>query len=1004
MVFNSINKISGIWFSNVIEHLKIGVLILFLFITLPVISQIEVGGILAEDETWTKEFVYEVTQDLSVKNGAVLTIEAGVLVKINFGRGIIIENGGLMVNGTQTDSVNFRPNYNFPGQTWKWKGLIIKNADTLNKSILQYACIVNAETGIEISESKNVSIQNTCVFNSQNLGIHIENSSSCFLNECMIENNYDGIKIIAGLFAKTSNNIISNCIVRNQNHNIYVLREEGGICRNNLITANLIEDGNNGIWVFNQGGAASSGNVIEHNMILNNGSEFGYGLFLSQDSTLVANNIFWKNHIGVYTNAGGNSSSVINNSFYQNHKAIVISEGSKTNKYFNNTFSSNSNELLSIYESRGLLFRKNNLMHTLGSENIIVNNKADNLSLVVNYWDTFNPEEIDKLIFDKKDNPDVGKVIYVPFSTALDTTNPITPPYHAIQQLVNNRVQISWQPNKEEDLMGYRVYYGDYSNYSFSEKHENASDTSMSFSSGIELYDTIAVTAFDINGAISNEQLSGHESPFAFAVVYPYAGNDTLICGVDEFEIVKANIPFEYQYIFWSSNGDGLFKNPYSLTPSYILGENDFKNGSIYLSLSVVTHDDLFVDDFHLTILDPPITFAGSDTVVLFDEELSLISAFANNYDDIKWTSSGDGNFDNFTEVNPVYYPGPTDIESGLVFLEMTAYSDCGPSSDTIRIDIAPYFSVEGKLWTNAEYSESAIVVAFKKNTTDARAVQTAAVGSDGAFSFQKLPTANYYLYAIPDTNNTENIVPAYYASKSRWQAAYLLPVDADIYGADIQLQTVDFSLPYGEASISGHFAKPQKAFFSSDIYCSSWFGNSGNDFCNGGISNVTILLFNYDKSKLLDYTLTDDVGNFYFNNLPYGNYVVDAEKAGVLTVASPLIQLSPEHKNEDGVLLEVNNQKIGISFKPQNNSEKEIAIFPNPATNEINIPYSEEFSYQSKIIVYDHFGQLILETNLPDNNTTGLIKLDIKSFKPGLYFGQIVNASKIAHFRFVKQ
>jgi len=67
----------------------------------------------------------------------------------------------------------------------------------------------------------------------------------------------------------------------------------------------------------------------------------------------------------------------------------------------------------------------------------------------------------------------------------------------------------------------------------------------------------------------------------------------------------------------------------------------------------------------------------------------------------------------------------------------------------------------------------------------------------------------NYYLYALPDTNNSNNAAPCYYANDLRWQNAYLLPVDADVYDVDIQLQLTDFVLPVGEASISGHMEKP---------------------------------------------------------------------------------------------------------------------------------------------------------------------------------------------------
>ena len=943
-----------------------------------------------------------VIQDLFIVNEAVLTIEPGVTIKIDRSRGIIVEDGSLLVKGTKTDSVRFRPNYNYPGQNWKWKGLIINNADTLHESQISYACFNNAETAIKVAKSQNVIIENTCVFNSLNVGVLFTNSSFCSLTNCIVEDNYDGIEIFAGLFSKSSNNEISNCVIRNQNHNIIIYREEGGICRNNLISSNIIKNGNDGIWALNSGGHASSGNVIEYNKIINNGNQFGYGLFLSQDSSLIKNNIFWGNNIAVFSDAGGNNSVFENNSFYQNNEAVVIGHGAVGSLYFNNTFASNIPGLLTIEETEGVIFRNNNLMYNQGMENIVVNNSADSISMVENYWDVFSTSEIDELIYDHHNDTDLGLVYYLPFKTEIDTSNPIAPPNQAIKQIVHNKVRFSWRPNKEADLKAYNIYFGDYSNYEFSDLIENHTDTTITFTSGLNLNDSFAVTAVDSSNSGENGQLTGHESPLAFARTYPFAGDADIACGIEEYEVLNANIPFGYQYIFWTTSGDGLFKNPYSLTPTYIPGEGDFLNERVFLSINVVTEDDLFVDGFKLTLLEEAVAFAGNDTVVFFDEALKLQSAFAKNFDNLLWTSSGDGNFDSVDVVQPTYYPGPSDKESGLAFLVLTSYSDCGFTADTLRLDIAPYYSVEGKVWADNDYQESTIVVAFSQNSSDTRAVQTTNVSEEGYFSFPRLPEGNYYLYAVPDTNNTQNLVPGYYANKYRWQVAYLLEVNADVFDADIYLPATDFILPQGEGSVSGHFVQPEKSFFSS-IYCSPWFENNGQEYCSGGVSNVTILLFNYNKEILLDYTLTDESGNFYFNNLPFGNYVVDAEKAGMVSIASPLIQLSPEHKNEDDVVLEINGNKIGITFEQQSSAEEEITVFPNPVVGEVNIPYSDQFVYNSKIVVYSHFGQLVINEKLPENNTSGLIKLNTEALPKGLFFGQIINSGKIATFRFAK-
>jgi len=75
--------------------MKYGILILFLAVTLQLFSDtILVGGIMEESETWTNENTYIVFEDLIVPEGIILTIQQGVEVRINYARGITINNGG----------------------------------------------------------------------------------------------------------------------------------------------------------------------------------------------------------------------------------------------------------------------------------------------------------------------------------------------------------------------------------------------------------------------------------------------------------------------------------------------------------------------------------------------------------------------------------------------------------------------------------------------------------------------------------------------------------------------------------------------------------------------------------------------------------------------------------------------------------------------------------------------------------------------------------------------
>ena len=997
--FKTLQPFMAVWRRFLVSFM---VILVFVF---ELSSQIiYVGGEMSSSQTWNNENIYIVNQDLIVPTGVVLTINAGVIVRVDYNRGIIIDNGSVRVLGERGDSVSFIPNHSVPQEVWNWKGMEIKN--TSGDNYFRFAKFNGAETAIKLQDCNNVIVENSCIIDCQNYGFQFTNSSYCLLDSCEVINNHNGIEMLTGLLGAVSGNTISNCKITNQNQNIYILGESGGSIKNNNINGNFIGFGNNGIWIINRGQHLTSGNTIQRNVFVDNGSEVGYGLFLASDSTVVKNNIFWRNNVALYSEDDANNCSILSNSFYQNTEAIVLGTGSQGNEILHNTFSLNKDYIIRIRETFGIEFHQNNMFHNGDKENIVFNNTQEDLNVNYNFWGTVVTEEIDRLIYDRMDNLSLGELIYNPFLSLANTINPISPPYNLIKQIDGDKLILTWNPNSEVDLMGYKIYFGDYDNYSFSGINQIGLDTSFVLDEDISVYDSVAITAYDSSMEGNNSQFTGSESPYTFGVFYPFSGNDTTICNdLNRYEIDNSNIPFDYEDLLWSTSGDGFFSNPGVLNPTYFPGFQDHLNGGATISLEVNTLSKWYIDSFKLSIIKTPIAFAGNDTIVFPDIPLLLSNATAYNYDSIKWISSGDGVFEYDNLVNPIYYPGINDIEVGEVTLELTAYSYCEHDIDTVKVVIESYYSVEGTILNNGRYTDKYVVLAFMQDEVGARAVQIEESNDDGTFKFNKLITGDYYFYAVPDTNNIDNLVPTYYANKINWESAYLLTVDSDVYDVDIQFPTVDYILPYGEASISGNMAMPPESNVNSEVYCRYWMTFTNNPFCTNGMSNATILLYNHDMTKLLDYTLTDNHGDFYFNNLPYGTYVIDAEKAAYLSVASPPINLSPEHKLESGVILEISQQKLAFTLSANVQLENPLSVFPNPANNELNISYLNPLFLSANLVIYDLFGNQLLISEIPSESiNSSNFKIDISELPSGLYFGQITSSSNSLQFRFIKR
>lgn len=104
------------------------------------------------------------------------------------------------------------------------------------------------------------------------------------------------------------------------------------------------------------------------------------------------------------------------------------------------------------------------------------------------------------------------------------------------------------------------------------------------------------------------------------------------------------------------------------------------------------------------SLLCRPVVAAGSDATILPWNNFTTYEATAENYLSLKWSTSGDGIFDNDTILYSTYTPGTIDISQQVVFLTLTAlpyYEVCGGVSDTLRLNIVDF---TGVITENKEY------------------------------------------------------------------------------------------------------------------------------------------------------------------------------------------------------------------------------------------------------------------------------------------------------------
>jgi len=170
------------------------------------------------------------------------------------------------------------------------------------------------------------------------------------------------------------------------------------------------------------------------------------------------------------------------------------------------------------------------------------------------------------------------------------------------------------------------------------------------------------------------------------------AGADATICANTDIELYGQ--AENYTSILWESSGDGTFDDETALETIYYPGSEDITAGNVELCLTAFAEepceDD--TDCMNLTIQQSPLVDAGEDITICegSSAQLNGSTEFSSGvFWDFAFLNQGDGTFSSQIIENPVYTPGPEDIERGYVDLIFIAFpiEPCDyPGADVMTI------------------------------------------------------------------------------------------------------------------------------------------------------------------------------------------------------------------------------------------------------------------------------------------------------------------------------
>jgi parallel beta-helix repeat protein len=1008
-------------------------------------AQEYVGGMLTADAVYSKALnPYIVTEPLIVPAGITLTIEPGVQLNFMVRTSLRIEGGTLIADGTENNRIIFTA-HGASGENEKiWDGIVFFVSGTefdadgnyVGGNLIRSADVKLTTTGIGLSDTALLLAEDIRITNCS-YGVFLESESSLVLRNSLIDRCSYGMYIKnsgsneissssitncdIGIFFPSNNTsrfnrIINNNISNNRNIALFLSLGQSQI-QYNLIHGNTVAYNNIGLHIGNGGTEDAGFNTVSGNIIHNN----DIGIKLSQDKDTLRGNHLENNETGILLSRASlcvieqnfisnssnwgiiltdasNSNVLSNNSVLNNFAGIKVTEKdlkySTQNQFNHNSLSGNQNEVF-LFEAgpqSGIHFNS-----IRGRDNqLFVNRFENDLLATNNYWFTNDTLLIDQMIFDVHDDSSFGEVIYKPFLESPDPSSPISAPELVIKRLAGDQILLSWLPNVETDLAGYKVYYNTDDGASFNQVIDVGMNTDFILG-GINFGNLIAVTAYDSDADGNSDQTEGHESNYSYAIPGPWAGSDAVVCG-DVFYSTANATAIEYTSLLWTTQGDGIFDDPGALNTIYRPGTGDKIFGSVILTLTTGYGNLLLSDSIKVSLDGVPEVFAGNDTIINQLTGYYTELATAANYTRIYWETSGDGFFGSDTLLLTQYIPGPGDIETGLVTITLFLESGCGNISDALQLQIFPAYRLRGTVHSGNSPVYNAAVVALATDPSGSRAVDMVNAAADGTFIFDALLGNDYFLYAIPDPEGLSGKkLPTYYAGKTRWQSAYLMSLTSEVWDVDIHLQDAAALLPGGNGSISGSFHILGDAGRGNDIYLRQWFEwqpVAGNSAINNPAVNHVVLLMNPSLSHIFSWELTDVDGNFSFTDLPHGNYRLWGEKAGHINSLSPVIKLSPGNNTIDNVQLLQNQKQIEISVPGAPDIDDGIfRVYPNPASEMIWINTGRVLELPIEVKLISSSGKVVRTFTNDQAVADGLKGIDISNLAVGIYLLEVTLA-----------
>lgn len=300
-----------------------------------------------------------------------------------------------------------------------------------------------------------------------------------------------------------------------------------------------------------------------------------------------------------------------------------------------------------------------------------------------------------------------------------------------------------------------------------------------------------------------------------------------------------------------------------------------------------------------------------------------------------------------------------------------------------IQVGGAPTAGIWGQVFADSNRVDSAIayIYMYDETTNMASFVDSSDIVNVDSLNisyylFSNLNYGKYIVYLKPSNNSVfaQDFAPAYSGNTIYWDGAKVINLNQASSNLPINLTHL-YKLN-GTSSISGHVYEGNKA-------------SQGNPI--GGMP-----LFLLDNAKVIvDFQYSNTDGSYSFQNLVPQKYFIYSDAINhTIYPADAIITLQNQHLNNINIYI----SSTVVTSLNDDNTPVEFKIFPNPASQILNIEYINPKDEILNFEITNLLGQHILSKSFYATEGHNFSHIDISQYNSGVYIVSVKSSHNIIY------